>query len=74
MTVADESEVISLFDTSHPKQGQQPNYSQNIKEALGSPPSLKQKDLFGMGYPYYICANANTVCVSTDFGICVLSY
>lgn len=50
-----------------------PTYQSKIKEAIDAPYSLKTKNLFGLGYPYLVCAYGNHVAVSTDFGICLLA-
>lgn len=64
----DESETITIFEI-----GKKKTTKQDIKQAAGIPSNLKGKDLFGMGYPYYVVANKKWVAVSTDFGICVMS-
>lgn len=71
IAAADDSETISIFDSE--KFGK-PKYSVKIKQATSAPASLKQKDLFGLGYPYFISSYDGHVAVSTDFGICLLSY
>jgi hypothetical protein len=71
ISAADDSETISIFDTD--KVGK-PAYSTKIKQSQGSPSHLKTKDLFGLGYPYFICAYDGHVAVTTDFGICLLSF
>ncbi len=69
ISAADDSETISIFDTD--KVGK-PAYTTKIKQSQGSPGNLKTKDLFGLGYPYFICTYDGHVAVTTDFGICLL--
>ena len=40
----------------------------------GLPDELREKDLFGMGYPYYVCLYANLIAFSTDYGVAQLKY
>jgi hypothetical protein len=70
IAVVDESETITIFEPNSSK----PKAQSKIKVALGLPDSLKKKDLFGLGYPYLICAYNKHVAVTSDFGICLLSY
>ena len=69
VSIADDSEWISIFDSEKPGQ---PVSQCQIKKAENASENLRQKDLFGLGYPYFICSYAGTVAVSTDYGICVL--
>lgn len=74
ISTADDSETISLFDTEKLDSKGKATHSVKIKQASSAPATLKQKDLFGLGYPYFICSYDGHVAVSTDFGICLLSY
>ena len=43
-----------------------------IKQGRDIPEEIADKDLFGMGYPYFVVYYGNYVAVSTDYGICLL--
>ena len=46
----------------------------NVKKALNMPKEIKEKDLFGMGYPYHICYYGEKVlAVSSDYGVLVMN-
>lgn len=71
----DDGETVYRFDSemAQPKRGSpQPELLQKIKSAPGVPSGLLRKDLFGMGYPYFVSGYADTIALSTDFGIVVL--
>lgn len=68
----DDSETLSLFEEKGDP-SLKPTYQCKIKQAIDAPYSLKTKSLFGLGYPYLVCAYGNHVAVSTDFGICLLA-
>lgn len=74
IATADDSEMLCMFDTEKIEAKGKPRYSSKIKTSANAPGSLKQKDLFGLGYPYFICSYGEHVAVSTDFGICLLEY
>lgn len=74
IATADESESICIFSSERLEGNVKPMRSCKIKQANSAPPLLKQKDLFGLGYPYFITSYAGYVAVSTDFGICLLNY
>lgn len=68
----DESETVSLWDTSKPDPRNNALICQKIKEAGGFLQKDEDKDLFGMGYPYFITSYNNLVAFSTDYGIILL--
>jgi hypothetical protein len=74
IATADDSETILLFDTEKLDSKGKATHSVKIKQSSSAPANLKQKDLFGLGYPYFICSYDGHVAVSTDFGICLLAY
>lgn len=74
IATADESETICIFSSDRLDGTSKPMHCCKIKQAVNVPPLLKKKDLFGLGYPYFITSYAGLVAVSTDFGICLLSY
>ena len=46
----------------------------NVKEAAGMSQELRDKDLFGMGYPYHICFYAEQLlAISSDYGVLVMN-
>ena len=76
MTAVDDSENVGYFKFDQGNE-QNPTYcirQTNIKKASGDVSSLKDKSLFGMQYPYFICGYGQHVAVSTDYGICVLKF
>lgn len=38
------------------------------------PIELLEKDLFGMGYPYFVALYSDNIALSTDYGIVFLKY
>jgi hypothetical protein len=75
VSVVDDSETISIFDTDNGgKVRPEAVVQQKIKRAKGFPATADQKAWFGMGYPYLISAYGNHVAVSTDYGILLLKY
>jgi len=40
-----------------------------VHTAAGIPQSVKSLDLFGMGYPYYICLYDRLITCSSDYGV-----
>jgi len=40
-----------------------------IQESTDIPQELVKKDLFGMGYPYFICLYHNYIAVTSDYGV-----
>ena len=74
ISVVDDSETISIFDTEKSSVKPAPKWSQKIGKAAGFPETSAGKAWFGMGYPYYISSYGEHVAVSTDYGICVLKF
>ena len=50
------------------------NITTQIKTLANVPEEIRQKDLFGMGYPYFICLYTDMIAFSTDYGIVYLKY
>ena len=50
------------------------NITTQIKSLANIPEEIRQKDLFGMGYPYFICLYTDMIAFSTDYGIAYLKY
>ena len=76
ITAVDDSENVGYFKFDQSNEAN-PTYCMrqtNIKKAGGDVSSLKDKSLFGMQYPYFICGYGQHVAVSTDYGICVLKF
>jgi hypothetical protein len=40
-----------------------------VTDAIGLTLDLKNKDLFGMGYPYFICMYGKYIAVTSDYGV-----
>lgn len=71
----DDSESVSVFNS---PDGQKSNTGvracSKIKSLEGFPIKLKQKDLFGLGYPYFVSFYADHLAFSSDYGICVVKF
>ncbi len=71
----DDSESVSVF---YYPDGQKSNTRvracSKIKLLEGFPTKLKQKDLFGLGYPYFVSFYADHLAFSSDYGICVVKF
>jgi hypothetical protein len=70
--VADDGEAVYQFESTDTSTKSKASKTQKIKATEEVPASLLRKDLFGMGYPYFICSYGDKIAVSTDFGIVVL--
>ena len=67
----DESEYIYVFKG---PAKQPPRISENVKRMGNLPQELREKDLFGMGYPYYVTLYGSTIAFSSDYGVVLLKY
>jgi hypothetical protein len=72
LVTVDDVETLSVFDSQKVQPSGRPFLSSKIKALDGIPQKLKTKDLFGLGYPYFVCSYANHLAFSTDYGICVI--
>jgi hypothetical protein len=71
----DDSESVSVFDSpSDLKAVGLLRASSKIKSLEGFPIKLKQKDLFGLGYPYFVSFYAGNLAFSSDYGIFVVKF
>jgi len=72
----DENEMVSVFDTSlTPANAVKPSPPRSqmlIGATKGAPANLAQRDLFALGYPYFICIYDTYIAITTDFGVIVL--
>lgn len=68
----DEAENLYIFKSKDGKNTK--SISTLIKPLSGVPEELREKDLFGMGYPYYCTLYSNYVAVSSDYGVALLKY
>ena len=68
----DESETIYIFSHKSSANRKIGGFSQKIRDCKDLPLEIRDKDLFGMGYPYYIQFYDTFVAVSTDYGVCLL--
>ena len=64
----DEGEAITVFKSSSSK-----SEVFKVSQAEGIPEETAKKDLFGMGYPYFISGYDRHVAVTTDYGILLFS-
>jgi hypothetical protein len=69
----DEGENIYVFKS---KLGSKKasSISTSIKSLANVADEIRQKDLFGMGYPYFISLYTDMIAFSTDYGIVYLKY
>ena len=63
----DASENLSVYRGKGSKLEEQSTFS--IKNAKGFPQELRGKELFGMGYPYYVVMYDQGIAFSSDYGI-----
>ena len=71
----DDSESVSVYDSpSGQKESGVLRASSKIKALEGFPIKLKQKDLFGLGYPYFVSFYADHLAFSSDYGISVIKF
>lgn len=69
----DESEYVNIFNHKTSQNSGIGGFQIKIKNTEGDiPDEIRDKDLFGMGYPYYVCMYGNKVACSTDYGVCLL--
>lgn len=76
LTCLDESENIYIFKAPPSKAASKKIFclSTAIKNLGNIPQELREKDLFGMGYPYYVALYSNLVTFSTDYGVVLLKF
>jgi hypothetical protein len=68
----DESENIYVYKG---KSGRKPSLiSTSLKSFTNIPQELREKDLFGMGYPYYVSLYGPNIALSTDYGVIYLRF
>ncbi|CDW91154.1 UNKNOWN [Stylonychia lemnae] len=66
----DESEIVYIFsDKTSFVNKKNSGFQHRIRDCKDVPSDLKDKDLFGMGYPYYICMYGKAVACSSDYGV-----
>lgn len=71
----DESENIYIISGGSPGNPKKTTIiSQSIKALGNIPQELREKDLFGMGYPYYMSLYGNLVTFSTDYGVVLVEF
>ncbi len=69
----DENECLQIFSHKTADNAGRGGFVKKIRECSDFPGEIKDKDLFGMGYPYLVCMYGNKVTLSTDYGICLLT-
>ena len=68
----DEAENVYIFMS---KDGKTSKSITTLLKPLSSiPEELREKDLFGMGYPYYCTVYSDKLAISTDYGVALLKY
>lgn len=72
LTCVDEAENLYIFKSKDGRTSK--SISTKIKPLSGVPEELREKDLFGMGYPYYCVSYHDLVAVSTDYGVALLKF
>lgn len=69
----DESMNVSIFTNKGQPEGKFTYYKLPLSHTNNIPKDIKNKDLFGMGYPYHIKLYAEQVLViSSDYGVLYL--
>ena len=68
----DESEYLSIFSAKTASNAGRGGFQRKIRESKGTPEEIASKDLFGMGYPYFISMYEDKVVCSSDYGLCLL--
>jgi hypothetical protein len=72
----DEGESVNIFShisSSNYSPKNDGGFHAKFKTGPEIPEEIKDKDLFGMGYPYYCCLYGSKICITTDYGVCLLS-
>jgi len=69
---ADEAENIYIFKSKDGRTSK--SISTQLKPLSGLPEELREKDLFGMGYPYYCQVYSDKIAITTDYGVALLKY
>lgn len=67
--VIDESESVNIFSHKTMANQGRGGLQKKIKECPELPLEIRNKDLFGMGYPYYCVYYGKRVVCSSDFGV-----
>lgn len=71
----DESESIYILRGGSPANPKKVDMISQSAKSLGNiPQELREKDLFGMGYPYYMSLYGNLVSFSTDYGVVLTKF
>lgn len=68
----DESEYLSIFSHKTTENGGKGAFQQKIRSCKETPAEIKDKDIFGMGYPYFVALYGRYVACSSDYGVCFL--
>jgi len=68
----DESEIVYVFSHKSALDPRKGGFCHKIRDCKDLPEEIRNKDLFGMGYPYYICMYENKVAISSDYGVAFL--
>ena len=74
VSLVDDSGSVTIYDAGNLKGKGEPSHKAIIKEVEGIPDTLKDREFFGLGYPYFVTCLNDRVCFSTDFGIMSLSF
>ena len=76
LTCLDESENLYVYKAPPQKTGAKKVFcmSTPLKNLGNIPQEMREKDLFGMGYPYYVTLYANYVAFSTDYGVVLVKF
>ncbi len=73
VSCVDESEYVYVFSHKSAKDSRKGSgFQHKIKDCKEVPEEIRNKDLFGMGYPYYISLYEKYIAISTDYGVCLL--
>jgi len=68
----DEAENVYVFKSNDGRTSK--SITTLLKPLSGLPEELREKDLFGIGYPYYCAVYSDKVAISSDYGVALLKY
>ena len=70
----DESEHLYVYKGSTTGSKKPLGMSTQVKFLSNLPEEIVEKDLFGMGYPYFVSLYSDMIAFSTDYGVAYLKY
>ena len=65
----DESQYLTIFKRIEEGQKMLNKMEFKVEQAAGMPKDVASKDLFGMGYPYFVSWYDKYVALTSDYGV-----